>query len=79
MSENDNLVFKNLPEAKPCDFILSVDTLDKPICVYCLLKRTVGEPNHIVLIKKMNDFDLFVEEVQNLQKYFNATLVGFLQ
>lgn len=79
MSENDNLVFKNLPEAKPYDFVLSVDTIDKQICAYALFKRTVGEIPECVTIKTMNDYDLFIEEVNNLQKYFNATMVGFLQ
>ena len=79
MSENDNLVFKNLPEAKPCDFVLSVDTMDKPICYYALFKRTVGEIPECVTIKTMNDYDSFIEEVNNLQKYFNAKMVGFLQ
>lgn len=77
MTENDNLVFKNLPEAKPYDFILSVDTYDKPICAYALFKRTVGEIPECITIKTMNDYDSFVEEVENLQKYFNATKVGF--
>lgn len=79
MSENANLVFKNLPEAKPCDFILSVDAMDKPICAYALFKRTVGEIPECITVKTMNDYDSFVEEINNLQKYFNATMVGFLQ
>lgn len=79
MSENDNLVFKNLPEAKPCDFVLSVDTMDKSICAYALFKRTVGEIQECITVKTMNDYDSFIEEITNLQKYFNATLVGFLQ
>jgi len=79
MSEKDNFVFKNLPEAKSCDFVLSVDTLDKPICAYALFKRTVGEFPECITIKTMKDYDSFVEEVNNIQKYFNATLVGFLQ
>ena len=79
MSENELLVFKNLPEVKPCDFVLSVDTMDKPICAYALFKRTVGEIPECITVKTMNDYDSFIEEITNLQKYFNATLVGFLQ
>ena len=77
MSENDTLVFKNLPETKPCDFILSVDTYDKPICAYALYKITVGEIPECITTKTMNDYESFVEEVKNLQKYFNAKQVGF--
>jgi hypothetical protein len=52
MQEKDNFVFKNIPELKPYDFILSIDILDKPVCVYALFKRVIGEQPYCINIKK---------------------------
>lgn len=52
-------------------YFLGVDTYDKDIVCYCLMKKTGGS-TEILLSKRMRKSVEFTQEVENLSKYFNA-------
>lgn len=55
------------------EYFLGVDTYDKYISCYCLMKR-VGDSIEVVISKRMRNSFEFFKEVDNLSKYFNATV-----
>lgn len=57
------------------DFFIGVDTCDKDNLAYCFAKKSDGI-TEILLAKTMSDEKKFKEEVENLSKYFNATVYG---
>jgi hypothetical protein len=61
---------KNL-KVNPSQYIMGVDTYDKDIACYCLMKKT-GDSTEILLSKRMRKSVEFTQEVENLSKYFNA-------
>ena len=75
---SNSIRIKELPLIQQCDFIVSVDTYDKPICAYALFRRTENGLE-CINVKSMNDYESFKDEVENLTKYFNATQICSLQ
>lgn len=62
---------ESMPEIK---YVMGVDCHDD-IGAYCLMRFIDGkEPEMILSKKKINDVQ-FEEEVENLSKYFNATIL----
>ena len=55
-------------------YIIGVDTYDKYIGCYCLIKR-VGDSIEVLLSKKMRNSVEFTQEVENLSKYFDAIVL----
>ncbi|MHA2366648.1 MAG: hypothetical protein ACXAC7_22035 [Candidatus Hodarchaeales archaeon] len=58
------------------DYYIGVDTYDSDALAY-LLARKVGKDTEILLCKSMPEKNEFMQEVENLAKYFNATVIGF--
>ena len=55
-------------------YIIGTDTYDSDSLVYCLTKTT-GASTEVILNKAMKDKSFFEEEVNNLAKYFDATIL----
>lgn len=55
-------------------FFIGYDCYDKNNCVYALYRR-IGETTEIINIKKSRDESQFMEEVNNVAKYFNAQII----
>lgn len=65
----------NKLKGKKPTYSIGVDTYDKKTLAYCLCKNLNGTME-ILLAKTMNKEKEFKQEVENLSKYFNATIYG---
>lgn len=63
--------------AKDISYAIGVDTYNKDCLTYCLVRKNIGGIAEVLLLKKMNNRKDFDEEVGNLAKYFNATVLTF--
>lgn len=59
---------------KNVDYMIGVDELDLNHHCYSLVMRVDGN-SHFILSKDMKDGVEFKKEVENLSKYFNATII----
>ena len=55
-------------------FLIGTDTYDENSCAYCLC-RAVDDKIEVIMAKTMNNVVDFDKEVENLSKYFNATIL----
>ena len=58
---------------KQPEYVIGVDTYDKDVLAYCFGRKVDGVFK-IMLSKTMRDEKEFKQEVENLSKYFNATI-----
>jgi hypothetical protein len=63
--------FKNIDEPS---YVIAIDTIDKKALSYCLA-RECGGKLEIFLCNQRSDENEFTKEVNNLAKYFNATII----
>ena len=63
-----------IPKIKEPRFIIGVDTYDKKNNAYCLTMK-FDKTTFILLSKTIRDENEFQDEVENLQKYFDATII----
>lgn len=70
----DRKLLDKLKGDKPT-YSIGVDTYDKKALAYCLCKTNDGKME-ILLAKTMRVEKEFKQEVENLSKYFNATIYG---
>lgn len=65
--------FFNIPSYQ---YIIGVDTYDKNMLAYCLMRKNMETKlSEVVLAKTIRDEKAFKEEVKNLAKYFNAKII----
>lgn len=70
MESNNN----NFREIKEPEYTLGIDTYDKENLSYCL-GRTIDGVFEVIATKTMRYEAQFKEEIENLAKYFNVTIV----
>jgi len=77
----DKHVFDILKDFKPINYqyIIGVDTYDENMSAYCLMRRGSDSDCiiEVLLAKNMHKIHQkeFMEEVENLAKYFNAVTI----
>lgn len=74
---DDNRVFKidwDEKAIKKPEYYIGVSKDDFPFCAYCLAGK-FNDQSQIILMKRTMDEKEFDEEVNNLAKYFNATIL----
>lgn len=64
----------NLKVEKP-SYVIGVDTYDKRVNTYCLMRRRIDNSLEIILLKTIRNEKDFNTEVENLSKYFNADII----
>lgn len=72
----DNFLFDNELTEKAMNqtrYVIGVDPCDENNRAYCL-GRTVNGVFEVMLAKVISDEDEFKQEVENLSKYFNASV-----
>lgn len=60
-------------KSSPPTYVIGTDTYDENAFTFCLSKIENGKLE-ILLLKSFNKEEKFKEEVENLSKYFNATI-----
>jgi hypothetical protein len=53
---------------------MGVDTSNKDFLSYCLVREIDGLST-VIILNTMNNEDEFQRQVENLSKYFNATII----
>lgn len=75
---NSNFLFdKSLLEkvvVKEPEYVIGIDTYDEKVPTYCF-GRKINGVFEIMLSKTIRDQNEFKQEVDNLAKYFNATVL----
>lgn len=56
---------------KQVDYFIGIDTFDKDIASYCLVRR-IDNCTEVILAKTMKNDNKFHKESKNIAKYFNA-------
>lgn len=66
---------KQLEKSGKVKYFMGVDMVDDKVKAYCLVRKIEGEIDTFILAKQSTNEKNFIEEVNNLAKYFNATII----